>query len=379
MKIKLHQIKVRDVWDGYKDFGEDNGIVGYHDELNIRPPYQRNFVYNPDQERAVMNTVLHGFPLNIMYWVIDKDGGYEILDGQQRTLSIMRFLNHQYSINWNGQTVYEDSLPNDVYNQLLDYEFMVYWCQGTDSEKLDWFRTVNIAGVKLTAQELRNIAYTGAWLSDAKRYFSKRNCAAKKLADGYVKGDPNRQEILELALKWISSNQGISIDDYMAKHRSDSDADELWQHWQDVIRWIQKIFPRYDKHMKGLPWGDFYNEYSDKKFNATEMDREIDKLLDDDEIKSKSGIWHYELAKHSEEPNATRYLHLRTFSSVDKRRKWKEQEGVCPMCKAEGVDRVWKLNEMEGDHIIPWSKGGKTEYDNLQMLCKPHNESKGNR
>ncbi|MFT8766725.1 MAG: DUF262 domain-containing protein, partial [Lentilactobacillus hilgardii] len=261
MKIKLCQIKVKDIFTGYEDRGDDNGVVGYEGKLDIRPPFQRNFVYDSDQAKAVMNTVLNGFPLNVMYWVVDGSKHYEVLDGQQRTLSVMQFLDHKFPIVWNGQTMYVDSLPNDLYDRVMNYKFMIYWCEGTDSEKLDWFRTVNIAGEKLTSQELRNIAYVGPWLSDAKRHFSKRNSAAKKLADPYIKGDPNRQELLEKALKWISGSQGITIDEYMAQHRSNDDADELWQYWQDIIRWVQKIFPTYHKQMKGLDWGGFYNTY----------------------------------------------------------------------------------------------------------------------
>ena len=378
MKIKLHQITVKDVFNGYKDHGDDNGVVGYGSKLDIRPPYQRNFVYDLNQAKSVMNTVLNNFPLNVMYWVINGENSYEVLDGQQRTLSVMQFLDHKFPITWNGQTMYVDSLPDDLYDRVINYEFMIYWCEGTDSEKLNWFRTVNIAGEKLTDQELRNVAYVGPWLNDAKRHFSKRNCVAKKLADPYVKGDPNRQELLERALKWISEEKGIVIDEYMAQHRSNDDADELWQYWQDIIRWVQKIFPTYHNQMKGLDWGGFYSTYRKNKYNSTKLNVDIDNLLQDDEIKSAKGIWQYELTKDYE-PNATRYLHLRTFSDADKHKKYKEQNGICPICKAEGLDKTWKLSEMEGDHVIPWSKGGKTEYSNLEMLCKKHNESKGNR
>lgn len=378
MKIKLHQITVKDVFYGYKDRGDDNGIVGYGSKLDIRPPYQRNFVYDLNQEKSVMNTVLNNFPLNVMYWVLNGPNSYEVLDGQQRTLSVMQFLDHKFPITWNGQTMYVDSLPNDLYDRVINYKFMIYWCEGTDSEKLNWFRTVNIAGEKLTDQELRNVAYVGPWLNDAKRHFSKRNCAAKQLSDPYVKGDPNRQELLERALKWISEEKGIVIDEYMAQHRSNDDADELWQYWQDIIRWVQKIFPTYHSQMKGLDWGGFYNAYRKNKYNSTKLNVDIDKLLQDDEIKLTKGIWQYELTKDYE-PNATRYLQLRTFSDADKHKKYKEQNGICPICKAEGLDKTWKPSEMEGDHVIPWSKGGKTEYSNLEMLCKKHNESKGNR
>lgn len=388
MKIKLHEIAVKDVFNGYKDFGEDNGVVGYDGKLNIRPKYQRNFVYDLDQSKAVMNSVLHGFPLNVMYWVVN-DNGYEVLDGQQRTLSVMQFLDHKYPINIDGQTMYVDSLPNDLYDRLMNYKFMVYWCEGTDSEKLDWFRTVNIAGEKLTDQELRNVTYTGPWLSDAKKYFSKRNCAAKKLSDPYAKGDPNRQELLELALKWIADSKGTTINEYMAQHKSDNDANALWKYFQHVIHWVQELFPDIYKQMKGQPWGLYYNRYynDDEEYNSSEMSADIRRLIDDPEVTSKRGIWAYELAKGAGEPNAVKNLSLRSFDRRDAKRKYDEQtkkaeaEGIsnCPYCAKENIDKIWKLSEMQADHIIPWSKGGKTEYDNLQMLCKKHNESKGNK
>lgn len=377
MEIELKQIPVKDVYDGYKDSGED-GVVGYQGQLNIRPPYQRNFVYDLPEAKAVINTVLCGFPLNVMYWVVDGNNHYEVLDGQQRTLSIMQFLDHKFPIQWNGQTMYVDSLPDDLYDNLMNYNLMVYWCSGTDSEKLSWFKTVNIAGEQLTSQELRNITYVGSWLSDAKRHFSKRGCVASKLADHYVKGDPNRQELLETALKWIADAQDTTIDDYMAQHKSDDDADELWQYWQKVINWLQMVFPRDYKEMKGLDWGLLYNQYHKNDYNSSKIDKDIAQLIDDDEIKKKKGIWQYELAVNSNEAGATKYLNLRGFSKDMMRKKLKEQDGHCPMCLAEGNEKVYTLSEMEGDHITPWSEGGKTEYDNLQMLCKRHNRLKSN-
>lgn len=390
MEIELKQIPVKDVYDGYKDSGED-GVVGYQGQLNIRPPYQRNFVYDLPEAKAVINTVLHGFPLNVMYWVVDGNNHYEVLDGQQRTLSIMQFLDHKFPIEWEGQTMYVDSLPDDLYDNLMNYNLMVYWCSGTDSEKLSWFKTVNIAGEQLTSQELRNITYVGPWLSDAKRHFSKRGCAASKLADHYVKGDPNRQELLETALKWIADAQDTTIDDYMALHKSDDDANSLWQYFQHVIHWIQELFPDIYKQMKGQPWGLYYNQYhtdkDDENYNSSSMSKEIKQLMDDPEVTSKRGIWAYELAKGSGEPNAIKNLSLRTFDRRDAKRKYDEQttkaktDGTsnCPYCTKEGIDTIWKLSEMQADHIVAWSRGGKTEYDNLQMLCKKHNESKGNR
>ena len=224
MKIEPKSIKVRDVFESYVDNGDD-GVFAYGGRLAIRPPYQREFVYDQKQAEAVMHTVLKGFPLNVMYWVKTGDEQYEVLDGQQRTLSVMQYLKHQFPITIDGKKFYWDALPDDKYNAIMDYDFMVYICEGTDSEKLDWFTVVNIAGEKLTEQEIRNISYTGEWLSDAKLHFSKRNCAAKGLSDKYITGDPNRQELLEKVLKGICEYQQIKdITEYMALHKSDADA-----------------------------------------------------------------------------------------------------------------------------------------------------------
>lgn len=377
MEIELKQIPVKDVFDGYKDADED-GVVGYYGQLDIRPKYQRNFVYDLPEAKAVINTVLHGFPLNVMYWVVNNNENYEVLDGQQRTLSIMQFLDHKFPIEWDGQTMYVDALPDDLYDRLINYPLMVYWCTGNDSEKLAWFKTVNIAGEKLTNQELRNITYVGSWLSDAKRYFSKRGCAASKTSDHYVKGDPNRQELLEKALIWIADAQGTSIDEYMAQHKSDDDANELWQYWQKVMDWIRMTFPTVYKQMNGLDWGTLYNKYHANDYNSSKIDKDIARLIADDEVVKKKGIWQYELAVNSNEAGATKYLNLRSFPTNMMQKKLKEQGGHCPMCVEEGNDKVYKLSEMEGDHITPWSEGGRTEYDNLQMLCKRHNRLKSN-
>ena len=207
-----------------------------------------------------MHTILKGVPLNVMYWVKVRNEKYEVLDGQQRTLSVMQYLKHQFPITIDGKKYYWDALPDDKFNSIMNYEFMIYICEGNESEKLDWFKVVNIAGEKLIEQELRNSVYIGEWLSDAKKYFSKWNCAAKGLSDKYITGDPNRQELLEKALKGISEFQGIrDITEYMAAHKLDNDADELWQYFQDVISWVQKIFPKYYSDMKGLDWCHFYN------------------------------------------------------------------------------------------------------------------------
>ena len=370
MKIEPKQIKVKEVFDNYADNGDD-GVFAYGGRLAIRPPYQREFVYNNEQAETVIQTVLKGFPLNVMYWVKVGKDSYEVLDGQQRTLSVMQYLKHQFSIVLDGKKYYWDSLPDDKYNAIMNYEFMIYICEGEESEKLEWFKVVNIAGEKLSDQELRNSVYTGEWLSDAKRHFSKRNCVAKLLSDKYITGDPNRQELLERALKGICEYQGIKeITEYMALHKSDADADELWQYFQDVVHWVEKIFPKYYADMKGLDWCRLYNEYHNCAYNSAVMSEEVKRLHEDDEVQKTKGIYEFLLCRKTD-PFAGRFLNLRTFDKRDKLAAYSRQNGICPSCRES-----FTFDEMEGDHIKPWSKGGRTTLDNCQMLCKSCNGKK---
>ena len=309
-----------------------------------------------------------------MYWVKNGEDSYEILDGQQRTLSVMYFLKHKLQITIDKKAYYEDSLPDNMYESLMNYEFMVYICEGDESEKLEWFKVVNIGGEKLTEQELRNSVYTGSWLSDAKRHFSKRNCAAKGLSEKLIKADPIRQELLEKALKGICEYQGLKdITNYMAAHKSDADADELWQYFQDVINWVVKIFPKKCPDMIGIDWCHLYNRYHNKSYNSKTMEEEVIKLHDDKEVQKKSGIYEYLLSR-DEDPYAGRLLSLRTFDEDDKMAVFEKQGQKCAIC-----GRVFKYSEMAGDHIKPWSKGGKTERSNLQLLCRDCNSKKSDK
>ena len=370
MEIKQKLIKVKDIFDGYID-KDDDGVFAFGGRLAIRPPYQREYVYDNEQAAAVIHTVLKGFPLNVMYWVKVGENEYEVLDGQQRTLSVMRFLDHKFDVKIDGHSYYWDSLPDDKYNALINYEFMIYICKGNESEKLDWFRVVNISGEELTDQELRNSVYAWKWLSDAKLHFSKRNCAAKGLADRYIKGDPNRQELLEKALSGICEYQGLNdITEYMSAHKSDNDADELWQYFQDVIHWIEKIFPKYYTDMKGLDWCHLYNLYSKNTYNSSVMANEAKRLHMDDDVQKYKGIYEFLLCRDFD-PFAGRLLNLRAFDKRDKIDAYNRQEGVCPICRL-----YFEFDEMEGDHILPWSKGGRTDEDNCQMLCKDCNRKK---
>lgn len=362
MKIELKQITVRDLVKDYKDDAE-NGVRAYGGLLDVRPPYQREFVYKDKQRDAVIETVRQGFPLNVMYWAKREDDTFEVIDGQQRTLSLCQYIAGDFAY----MMRYFHNLQDDEKQQILDYELMVYVCEGSDSEKLKWFETINIAGEKLTQQELRNAVYHGSWLADAKRYFSKNGCAAYQIGQDYVSGSPIRQELLEKALGWISQGQ---IESYMAKHQHDPNALELWQYFQSVMTWVEAIFPvKRKKEMKGVEWGELYNQYGeDKGLDANKLEAEIKTLMMDDEIGNKKGIYPYVLTRNE------KYLNLRAFSDGMKRKMYEKQNGICPHCQEK-----FELDQMEGDHITPWSEGGKTTEDNGQMLCKNCNRTKSDK
>lgn len=369
MQIELHEIKIREIVDGYVD-SQENGVVGYGGRLNIRPAFQREFVYKEKQRNAVIETVIKGFPLNIMYWVECDNGTYELLDGQQRTISICQYVNGDFSLNSRAF----HNLTETEKNQILDYPLMIYICNGNDKEKLDWFKIINIAGEPLKEQELRNAIYTGEWLSDAKRYFSKNGCVAYLLANKYLNGEVSRQDYLETVLAWISARENIKLEDYMSIHQHDNHATPLWQYFQSVISWVQTIFPKYRKEMKGLAWGRLYNTYGDKIYNPQELEAKIVTLMQDDDVTKRSGIYEYLLSKNE------KHLSLRAFNDNEKRRVYEHQKGICPHCKAEHRQKIhYELEEMEADHITPWCEGGKTNIENCQMLCKEHNRRKSNK
>lgn len=365
MKIELKEIQIRDLFNGYVN-NDEEGVYALSGNLNIRPKYQREFVYKDKQRDAVITTIRKGFPLNSMYWVKNGDK-FEVLDGQQRTLSICEYLKGSFSINHQ----YQHNLQQDELDQILDYKLMIYICEGTSSEKLEWFNIINTVGEPLTKQELRNSVYTGTWLSDAKNYFSKTGCVAYNLSNKYVKGIPIRQDYLEIALEWIIDSQNLStIEDYMAINQNKPNANELWIYFQSVINWVSTIFPNYYKEMKGLDWGILYNKYKDNEYDSGNLKSEIVKLFSDDDITKKSGIFEYLLSNKTVE----KVLNIRSFTDSQKRTAFTKSNGVCPKC-----NQTFKIEEMEADHIIPWVSGGKTSMDNLQVICKNCNRTKSNR
>ena len=337
----------------------EEGVLGYGGKLDIRPPYQREFIYKEKQRDAVIDTINNNFPLNVMYWAVRDDGNFEIIDGQQRTISICQYVTGAFSYD----SKYFHNLQNDEQNKILDYELMIYLCSGTDSERLKWFETINIAGEKLTKQELRNAVYSGSWVSDAKRYFSKRGCVAFGIASDYVSGSAIRQEYLETAIRWISKD---NINGYMAKHQHDQNANMLWNHFQAVINWVETTFKiKRKQFMKNVDWGSLYNEYKDVQMDTDKIEEETTKMLLDDDVTKKSGIYPYILTRNE------KYLSIRAFTENMKQKVYEVQKGKCVICKEQ-----FDLSEMEADHVTPWHDGGKTLEENCQLLCKEDNRRK---
>lgn len=372
MKITNLEVSIREIVNGYIDNSDLGGaIVGYGGKLNIRPEYQREFVYKLDKQISVIETILDRCPLNNMYWAKSEDGTFELVDGQQRTNSVCRFYSGEFQVKVDGKICYWYNLSKEIQDRILDYKFEVKVIEGTNDEKLKWFHKINISGMELKPQELRNSVYTGKWLSKAKEFFSKSNCPAKKITNGYwdMKEGWNRQKGLEIALSYVAKRDCCSIEDYMAKHQHDENADDLIDFFKTIICWVKSVFPFTYKEMTSINeivWYELYAEFHTKSFDVNKINDEIRKLLDDDDVVKKTGIWEYVL-DHNEY-----HLNLRTFPISIKNAVYRKQEGKCAIC-----GEYHPIEEMEADHIIPWSKGGTTELENCQLLCRHCNRVKG--
>lgn len=357
MNIELKKITVRELTDGYAD-NDEAGVLGYGGKLDIRPQYQREFIYKDKQRDAVIDTITKEFPLNVMYWAVQEGGNFEVIDGQQRTISICQFIEGDFAF----QGRYFHNLQKDEQQKILDYRLMVYHCSGTDSERLAWFKTINIVGEKLTDQELRNAVYSGPWVSDAKRYFSKNGCPAYGIGSDYLDGSPIRQDYLETAIDWLSEGD---IEGYMARQQPKPNANELWLYFQAVINWVKATFPTYRREMKGIAWGELYNKHKDRELDPAKLEKEIARLMADDDVTKKKGIYSYVL------DGKERHLNIRTFTDNQKREAYELQKGICPVCKDH-----FNIEDMHGDHITPWHEGGKTIAGNCRMLCAEDNRRK---
>ena len=364
MRIELNEITVHDLVEDYHDDGE-GGVRGYGGKLDIRPPFQREFVYKDKQRDAVVETINKGFPLNVMYWAVRHDGTYEVIDGQQRTISVAQYVKGHYSLD--GR--YFHNLLDDEQERILDYALQVYVCEGSASEKLNWFRIINIAGERLTSQELRNAVYAGPWVSDAKRHFSPRGaaCPAYAIGSRYVNGRADRQEYLETAIQWIKDERQ-TVEEYMAAHQHDATAIDLWNHFQSVIDRVKAVFPKYRRPMKGVNWGGLYDQLRDESLDPEDLEVDVARLMVDDDVTRQAGIYPYLLTGEEKQ------LNIRAFSDAMKQKAFEIQNGICGSCAEE-----FEMSEMDADHITPWSEGGKTNEQNCQMLCKECNRRKSNK
>lgn len=382
MKIDLQRITVRDLVENYED-NHELGVRAYDGKLDVRPPYQREFVYKDKQRDAVVETLRRGFPLNVMYWAVQGDGSFEVIDGQQRTISICQYVEGDFSIDVDGHQLAFHNLQADQQDQILNYELMVYLCEGTDSEKLAWFKTINIAGEKLTDQELRNAVYHGPWVSAAKKYFSKNGCPAYGIASDYMTGSPIRQDYLETAIEWINCGR---IDEYMRDHQHESNANDLWLYFKRVIDWVETTFPKKRSQMKSVKWGPLYNKHKESKLDPAALEGRIAHLMTDVDVHNKRGIYEYVIGGESD----TRLLDVRVFDEKTKLAAYGKQTKAaqasdssnCPMCACgtnSNSNRIYDISEMDADHVTAWSNGGSTKLSNCEMLCVPHNRSKGNR
>lgn len=390
MDTDLKKYTVAEVTEGfvYNEL-EAKGLYGLAGELVIQPEYQRNYIYNDGKrDVAVIESLLKGYPLGLIYFV-DADGTLEVLDGQQRITSIGRFVTGKFAIKRAGREQTFGSLPKEDRDRILDAELLVYVCKGTEAEIKEWFQTINIAGVPLNAQELRNAIYSGPFVTAAKAEFSNSQNALQQKWSAYVKGDPKRQEVLQEALAWVGAAQSPpqTIDGYMAAHRADSGIGELKTYFTSVIDWIDSVFVGVpDKAMRGLEWGRLYETYHGTAYNPKKVDERVQQLLSDPAVNSDKGVFEYVLGGEQD----PRLLDVRIFDKATKQQAYNQQTSKanakgtsnCPLC-AHGSNanatRVYKLTEMEADHVSAWSRGGATTLANCEMLCVPHNRSKGNR
>lgn len=378
---------VGDVCEGFVyDQNEGKGLFGLDGQLIIQPEYQRNYIYGEGgRDIAVVESLLKGYPLGLIYFVKNDDGLYEVLDGQQRITSFARFVNQSYpfAVERNGVPRYFDSLDCDEQRRIKEAPLTIYVCEGEPSEIQAWFETINIAGVPLVKQELRNAAYHGPFVTLARETFSNAGNANMSRWLTYVKGDPKRQAVLETALDWVSDGD---IEDYMSRHRNDHDIDELKRHFDTVIDWIDGVFEYTGPEMRGQEWGRLYDTYHGHAYSKAKVDDRVQALLDDPQVTDKRGIIEYVLGGERD----TRLLNVRVFDRKTIDRVYRIQtedakakgESNCPLC-ALGHDanraRIYKLSEMDADHVAAWSRGGATTEDNCQMLCKTHNRAKGNK
>ncbi len=387
-KELITTLTVKDICEGFTfDKNEGKGLFGMNGKLIIQPEYQRNYIYDKGgKDVDVIKSLLKGYPLGLIYFVENKEGKYEVLDGQQRITSFGRFVKTTYPFSVpdeNGDPRYFHSLTLEEQEKILGTPLTIYICKGSSKEIQEWFEKINIIGAPLTPQELRNAAYHGSFVNLARKTFSNSGNANMNKWLTYIKGDPKRQEVLEKALEWVSKG---NIENYMSIHRNDEDIDELVNYFDSVIDWVGSVFDYTDKEVRGLPWGEFYEKYHNNSYNNEEVTKLVTQLMSDEFVHDKKGIFEYIL----DGTGKTQLLDIRIFDQSIKRSVYEKQTNTakaenksnCPLCAvghSANSKRIWKLDEMDADHVSAWSKGGTTDINNCEMLCKTHNRAKGNK
>ncbi|MBI2411212.1 MAG: DUF262 domain-containing protein [Candidatus Kerfeldbacteria bacterium] len=389
MKTTLKtDITVKDICEGfvYNEL-EGKGLFGLAGSLTIQPEYQRNYIYASDggkREIAVIESILKGYPIGLIYFNVVSENKLEVLDGQQRITSVGRFVTDKFAIkDENGMEQYFSGMAKDKKAKILETKLLIYECEGTESQIKEWFKTINIAGVPLNNQELLNAVYSGPFVTLGKEEFSNSQNANIQKWSAYVSGSANRQDFLECALDWVSKG---NIGDYMSSHRFDKNIAELKKYFNSVIDWVSSVFTDVESEMCGLEWGRLYEAYHKKSYNPKKVSEEVQKLYGDPYVKNRKGIFEFILGGSAD----TKLLNVRVFDEATKKSVYKIQttkaekkkESNCPLCALRhdaNKEKIWSLGDMDADHVAAWSKGGATSVKNCQMLCKTHNRAKGNR
>lgn len=387
MKTTLRtDITIKDICDGfiYNEL-EGKGLFGLGGKLTIQPEYQRNYIYaDGKRDVAVIESILKGYPLGIIYFNKTSNDTFEVLDGQQRITSIGRYVTNKLAIkDENGMEQYFDAIASDKRKKIEDTKLLIYECEGEESEIKEWFKTINISGVPLNEQELLNAIYSGKFVTLCKAEFSNSQNANIQKWSAYIKGSANRQEFLAVALEWVSRN---NIDKYMALHRNDDNINEIKKYFDCVIEWVSTIFIDVEKEMCGLEWGVFYEKYHNQAYNSAYIQSRVQALYGDSYIKNRKGIFEFILGGEVD----TKLLDVRIFDEATKKSIYKKQTeeakikniSNCPLCAIGNNTnkiKIWDLKDMDADHVTAWSKGGATNSSNCEMLCKTHNRAKGNR
>ena len=387
MKATLKtDITIADVVNGFEyNELEGKGLLGLGGKLIIQPEYQRSYIYaGGNRDVAVIDSILKGYPIGLIYFNKTKDGAYEVLDGQQRITSIGRYVRDLFAArDYNGNQQNYSGLASDMQKRIMQTPLLVYVCEGEETEIKDWFRTINIAGVPLNQQEILNAVYSGPFVTLAREEFSNSSNSNVQKWNAYISGTINRQDYLERALQWVSNGH---IDEYMSKHRSDDNIDELKNYFTKVIDWISDVFIDVEKEMRGIDWGRLYEIYRENSYDSVEISNRVRELYSDFEVKDKKGVFEYILAGEKD----VNLLNVRVFDEPTKKAVYAQQNmnvkskdisncSYCAIGHDSNKDKIWDIKDMDADHVSAWSKGGSTEQANCEMLCKSHNRAKGNR